>query len=199
MNRKIALTIVALTAIFNLTSLTGCANAVLVATDPRSVATVTKDQYIKRELQIAYAKDEFKPDHVSADCYNRRVLLTGQASSVAQKNKIIKIARKTDGVKKIYDYITVSPKYVSTTTDDTIITGKVKTSLFGSGSVNSNDVQVITSNGVVYLLGIIQKNQLKNMVNTAKSIEGVKSVVPLVQYKRSDTKLNFSDNEPITD
>lgn len=174
---------------------TGCATAPLVATDPRSISTTTKDQYIKRSLTITYMGDEFKKDHVSVDTYNHRVLLTGQASSYAQRNKIVKIASKTDGVNTVFDYLNVSSKYNSTTTEDTYITGKVKSLLFSTGDVNSNDVQVVTANGVVYLLGIIAKPQQKNMVEAARSVDGVRDVVPLLQYKSSDTKFNLPSSE----
>jgi osmotically-inducible protein OsmY len=172
-------------------SLTGCANAALAVTDPRSLSTVTSDQYITRDLSVKYMGSEFESDHVSATVYNHEVLLTGQASSLAQRFKIVRTAKDFDSVQKVYDYIEVSSKYVSTSTEDTYITSKVKSSLFGNGDINSNDVKIVTDNGIVYILGIIDKSQLKNMVEVTRSIDGVKKVVPLVHYKDNDSKLNL--------
>ncbi|RTL12420.1 MAG: BON domain-containing protein [Neisseriaceae bacterium] len=172
-------------------SLTGCANAALAVTDPRSLSTVTSDQYITRDLSIKYMGSEFESDHVSATVYNHEVLLTGQASSLAQRIKIVRTAKEFDSVQKVYDYVEISSKYVSTSSEDTYITGKVKSSLFGSGDINSNDVKIVTDKGVVYILGLIAKSQLENMINVTKSIDGVKKVVPLVHYKDSDSKLNL--------
>lgn len=172
-------------------SLTGCANAALAVTDPRSLSTVTSDQYITRDLSVKYMGSEFESDHVSATVYNHEVLLTGQASSLAQRFKIVRTAKDFDSVQKVYDYVEVSSKYVSTSTEDTYITSKVKSSLFGNGDINSNDVKIVTDNGVVYILGIINKSQLKNMVEVTRSIDGVKKVVPLVHYKDNDSKLNL--------
>lgn len=172
-------------------SLTGCANAALAVTDPRSLSTVTSDQYITRDLSVKYMGSEFESDHVSATVYNHEVLLTGQASSLAQRFKIVRTAKDFDSVQKVYDYVEVSSKYVSTSTEDTYITSKVKSSLFGNGDINSNDVKIVTDNGVVYILGIIDKSQLKNMVEVTRSIDGVKKVVPLVHYKDNDSKLNL--------
>lgn len=174
-------------------SLTGCANAALAVTDPRSLSTVTSDQYITRDLSIKYMSSEFESDHVSATVYNHEVLLTGQASSLVQRFKIVRTAKDFDSVQKVYDYVEVSSKYVSTSTEDSYITGKVKSSLFGSGDVNSNDVKIVTEKGVVYILGLIAKSQLENMINVTKSVDGVKKVVPLVHYKDSDSKLNLFD------
>ncbi len=172
-------------------SMTGCANAVLVATDPRSVSTVTSDQYITQSLGVKYMSDQFESDHVKATVYNHRVLLTGQVFNAQQHTLAIDQVKLFDSVEKIYDYLVVSPTFVSTSASDTYITGQVKMKLVGTSDVNSNDGKIVTDHGVVYILGIIDKSQKENMINTAKSVEGVKKVVPLLQYKNSDTKLNL--------
>lgn len=176
-------------------SMTGCANAVLVATDPRPVSTVTSDQYITQSLGVKYMSDEFESDHVKATVYNHRVLLTGQVVNDKQRNKALAEVREFDSIQKIFDYLVVSPQYISTSSEDTYITGQVKMKLIGAGNVNSNDGKIVTEHGVVYILGIIKKSQLENMLNEAKSVDGVKKVVPLVQYKDSDTKLNLPGTE----
>lgn len=176
-------------------SMTGCANAVLVATDPRSVSTVTSDQYITQSLGVKYMSDEFESDHVKATVYNHRVLLTGQVVNDKQRNKALAEVREFDSIQETFDYLVVSPKYISTSSEDTYITGQVKMKLIGAGNVNSNDGKIVTDHGIVYILGIIKKSQLENMLNEAKSVEGVKKVIPLVQYKDSDTKLNLPGTE----
>jgi len=176
-------------------SMTGCANAVLVATDPRPVSTVTSDQYITQSLGVKYMSDEFESDHVKATVYNHRVLLTGQVVNDKQRNKALAEVREFDSIQKIFDYLVVSPQYISTSSEDTYITGQVKMKLIGAGNVNSNDGKIVTEHGVVYILGIIKKSQLENMLNEAKSVDGVIKVVPLVQYKDSDTKLNLPGTE----
>ncbi|MDD3267332.1 MAG: BON domain-containing protein [Burkholderiales bacterium] len=191
MKKSLITTIGLVTIGINSIYLSGCANAALVTTDPRSISTTTSDQYIKRDLGIAYMGNDYTNDHISVDTYNHQVLLTGQVSSYQQKNKAVNKASEMNGVKKVYDYLQVSAKYNSTTMEDTEITAQVKTKLFSTSNVNSNDVQVITSNGVVYLMGIIYKPQLKNMIEVTRSVSGVKNVVPIVQYKNSDTKTNM--------
>jgi osmotically-inducible protein OsmY len=176
-------------------SMTGCANAVLVATDPRPVSTVTSDQYITQSLGVKYMSDEFESDHVKATVYNHRVLLTGQVVNDKQRDKALAEVKEFDSIQKIFDYLVVSPQYTSTSSEDTYITGQVKMKLIGAGNVNSNDGKIVTEHGVVYILGIIKKSQLENMLNEAKSVDGVKKVVPLLQYKNSDTKLNLPGTE----
>lgn len=172
-------------------SMTGCANAVLTVTDPRPVATVTSDQYITQSLGIKYMGDQFESDHIKATVYNHRVLLTGQVMNEQQHTLAIDQVKLFDSVQKIYDYLVISPVFVSTGSNDTYITGQVKTKLVGAENVNSNDGKIVTDHGVVYILGIIEKSQEANMLSVARSVDGVKKVVPLVQYKKSDSKLNL--------
>lgn len=172
-------------------SMTGCANAVLTATDPRPVTTVTSDQYITQSLGIKYMGNQFESDHIKATVYNHRVLLTGQVMNEQQHTLAIDQVKLFDSVQKIFDYLVVSPTFVSTGSSDTYITGQVKMKLVGAGNVNSNDGKIVTDHGVVYILGIIDKGQENNMLNVARSVDGVKKVVPLLQYKNSDSKLNL--------
>jgi osmotically-inducible protein OsmY len=139
--------------------------------------------------------DEFESDHVKATVYNHRVLLTGQVVNDKQRDKALAEVKEFDSIQKIFDYLVVSPQYTSTSSEDTYITGQVKMKLIGAGNVNSNDGKIVTEHGVVYILGIIKKSQLENMLNEAKSVDGVKKVVPLLQYKNSDTKLNLPGTE----
>jgi osmotically-inducible protein OsmY len=52
--------------------------------------------------------------------------------------------------------------------------------LFSKG-VSSNDVKVVTSNGTVYLMGMIDPYQAKKMTQAAREVDGVKKVVALFE------------------
>ena len=172
-------------------SLSSCANAALAVTDPRSIATVTSDQYEKRELQLKYTDNAFESDHVFVEVYNHEALLTGQVKNLIQRYKVVHVASQLDGITYVHDYLHISSKYAATTSQDTWITAKVKSNLFSTSNVNSNDVKIVTTDGVVYFLGLVQKQQLPSMLSTTKAIAGVKEVVLLVHYKNSDSKLNL--------
>lgn len=191
--KKILLTLGVIVISLNSLTLSGCASVALATTDPRTISTVTSDQYIKRDLDIIYMSNKYSHDHISADVYNHQVLLTGQVSNNTQKHNAVKEAANMNGIKRVYDYLNVSPKYNSTTMSDTTITAQVKTKLFSTSDINSNDVQIITSNSIVYIMGIIYKSQLKNMIDVTKSVSGVTAVIPIIQYKKSDTKMNIPE------
>ena len=172
-------------------ALSSCASAALAVTDPRSISTVTSDQYLKRSLQLKYNAQAFESDNIQVETYNHEVLLTGYTIGFINRYHAVKLATAMDGVTTVYDYLQVSRKYVTSATSDTLLTGKVKTALFSTSDVNSNDVKIVSSNGVVYILGIIKKTQLPKILKATRSVEGVKKVVPLLHYKSSATKLNL--------
>lgn len=176
-------------------TLTGCANAALAITDPRSITTLTDDQYIMRNLQIKYTDKEFESANIQTTVYNHEVLLNGQALNLIQRHRIVEAAKNMERVTKVYDYMYIAKTDTASTTNDTMITATVKSKLFASEDVNSNDVKIVTYAGDVYILGIIKEEQLKNMVTVASNVDGVKKVIPLVHYKTSDSKLNLPGTE----
>ena len=68
---------------------------------------------------------------------------------------------------------------------DTITTSKVKTSILG---VTSNDdslglrTKVVTENGIVYLMGLLSRQEADAVTNAARQVGGVQRVVKLFEY-----------------
>ena len=67
-------------------------------------------------------------------------------------------------------------------TNDTWLTGKVKTKLAADERVNANRVKVVTENGVVYLLGLLPRQQANDTVAIARSVYGVQKIVKVFEY-----------------
>jgi osmotically-inducible protein OsmY len=123
--------------------------------------------------------------------YNHEALLNGQVINHQHRENAVNLAKSSPNINHVYDYLYISSNYSSTSMSDTAITAGVKTALFGSSDINSNDVKIVTNNGEVFILGIIDKQQLEKMIKTAYSVDGVKKVIPLVHYKSSDSKFNW--------
>jgi osmotically-inducible protein OsmY len=172
-------------------SLSACSTVALTVTDPRSIATTTDDQYTMRDLQFKYMNHDFESDHIQITVYNHEALLNGQVINHQHRENAVNLAKSSPNINHVYDYLYISSNYSSTSMSDTAITAGVKTALFGSSDINSNDVKIVTNNGEVFILGIIDKQQLEKMIKTAYSVDGVKKVIPLVHYKSSDSKFNW--------
>ncbi|MES2296009.1 MAG: BON domain-containing protein [Pseudomonadota bacterium] len=61
--------------------------------------------------------------------------------------------------------------------DDTVLTGKVKASLFNEASIKSSEINVETFKGDVQLSGFVSSpDEAQRAVAVARSVNGVKSV-----------------------
>ena len=85
---------------------------------------------------------------------------------------------------KVYNQIIISG--VTTDlgrTDDAWITSKVKSAMLDQDGLRSSQIKVITSNGVVYLMGWVTHSQADLATNVARRVEGVQKVVKVFQYQ----------------
>ena len=112
------------------------------------------------------------------------VTLTGEASSLAQKELTAEYAKDIDNVKEVKNEMTVAKtpvKVVETMgekIDDASITAQVKSSLLSHRSTSALKTKVSTTDGVVTISGIAKNDAEKTLVTKlATDIVGVISVV----------------------
>ena len=162
----------------------GVAGTAVVATDPRSSGEVIDDNTLETKLKFKFTK--YEKSNIYVDSYSKVVLLTGQVPDQETKDKAEFAVKSTPGVKKLYDYIEIRlPQSFISRTDDSYITTKLRTKLLNIKNLSSNSVKVITTNSVVYLLGIVTPEQGKKIANAAADINGVKKVITLFIYVTS--------------
>jgi len=112
------------------------------------------------------------------------VTLTGQASSVAQKELTTEYAKDVDNVKEVNNEMTIAPApaapdaTISDKIDDASITAQVKSSLLSHHSTSAIHTGVSTTDGAVTLTGIAKNEAEKSLVTKlATDINGVTSVI----------------------
>ena len=112
------------------------------------------------------------------------VTLTGEASSLAQKELTAEYAKDIDNVKEVKNEMTVAKtpvKVVETMgekIDDASITAQVKSSLLSHRSTSALKTKVSTTDGVVTISGIAKNDAEKTLVTKlASDINGVTSVI----------------------
>lgn len=120
---------------------------------------------------------------IEVDTMNRRVTLTGDATSQAEKDLATRLAMRTDGVRSVENKIVLKPSTAPNPANaderisDTWITAKVKSSLLVSKNVDGLDLTVETKDGVVTLGGGASSAAERELaVEIAKDVKGVKSV-----------------------
>ena len=121
--------------------------------------------------------------HINITSYNRMVLLTGEASTETIKADIEKLIMGVDNVRKIFNEIAVAGNTsLASRSNDTLITSKVKARFLTERKFQINHVKIVTENEVVYLLGVVTRQEADNAAEIASSTSGVKKVVKVFEY-----------------
>jgi len=112
------------------------------------------------------------------------VTLSGEASSMAQKELTTEYAKDVEGVKEVKNQMTIAKtpakpdETIGEKIDDASITAQVKASLMAHRSTSALKTKVATTDGVVTVSGIAKNAAEKSLVTKlVTDIEGVISVV----------------------
>jgi osmotically-inducible protein OsmY len=159
------------------------AGGYLVGEDRRAANAMAEDEAI--ELRASNRITEKYPEaHINSTSYNRLVLLTGEAPTAAAKADIEQIVRGLPNVRGTFDEITVGPATaLSSRTNDSYITSKVKARFVDARKFNPVHVKVVTENSVVYLMGIVKKQEADAATEIARTTSGVRRVVRVFEYQ----------------
>lgn len=160
------------------------ATGAIVAQDRRTAGTIVDDKSIQlKTIQVIEDVSRGDPDvHVSAVCYNYRILLIGQAPTKKIRNNIAKEVATINKVKDVHNEITQhSPTSMLTRSSDSWITAKVKSEMTVTQDLNPIRVKVVTEDGVVYLMGLVSEEEEEIAVDIARHIKGVKKVVKIFE------------------
>lgn len=160
----------------------GVAVGALAVTDRRTVGTQTEDEAIEWKSQKRIA-DRFKDRaHVNVTGYNRHALITGEAYDEAMKAEIGDIVSKVENVQGVWNEMEVGPiRPLSSRSNDAYITSKVKARFVDYNQFAPNHVKVVTEGGSVFLLGIVNEREAKSAVQIARTTDGVRKVVNLLE------------------
>jgi osmotically-inducible protein OsmY len=158
------------------------ATGFIVGEDRRTVGTITEDQGI--ELKAANRIEEkIKDAHVNVTSYNRAVLLTGEVSTEAAKADAERITRAVENVRSVFNELQVSGNAsVQARTNDSVLTSKVKARFVDASKFSPVHVKVVTENGVVYLMGMVNKKEAADATEVARTTGGVRKVVRMFEY-----------------
>lgn len=159
------------------------ATGVIVAEDRRTVGTLTEDQGIEVKTSNRIG-DSLKGNvHVNVTSYNRVVLLTGEVPDAAAKEQAERIARAVENVRSVYNELAVAPvTAMSSRTNDTVITSKVKARFVDGQKFSPVHVKVVTENGVVYLMGIVKRQEASDATDITRTTSDVRRVVRMFEY-----------------
>lgn len=177
------------------TVLTGCAAAVvapllvggavvgggMVATDRRTAGIQLEDQGIEYRAAVRI-RELATLGQVSADSYNRVVLLTGEVPGTAERQKVEQAVARVENVRHVVNQIVVAANSpLSSRSADAVLATKVKATLIDAKDVPANAFRVVVSRRVVYLMGRVTPREAERGAELASRVSGAERVVKLFE------------------
>jgi osmotically-inducible protein OsmY len=162
----------------------GVATGAAVTSDQRTTGTVIEDQVIETK-----AGDFFRVDaalaqqaRISVTSYNQIALVTGQAPTEELRKRAVEYVSRVAKVRHVYNEIELrSPVTATQISSDTLLTTKVKSKLLTIRDLKSTTVKVVSENGVVYLMGLLDQPTGDAVAEVVAGVSGVRKVVKLFE------------------
>jgi len=170
----------------------GVAGSGTVAVDKRTLGTMVEDESIEWKVRAAINEAGLQQDdhhNVKVTSFNRIVLLTGQVPDEAAKGKAAAEAGRVDQVRGVHNELVVRPPTkLSRRSADAVVTGRVKIAVAAKSKLkppaNLNG-KVVTEDGVVFLMGLVTREEAEAVTAAARAVRGVRQIVRLFEYPGS--------------
>jgi osmotically-inducible protein OsmY len=150
----------------------------LMYTDRRTSGAQVEDQSI--ELKAINRLTEALGDraHINVTSYNRMLLMTGEALNEADKATAEQVVRRVENLRSVVNEVAVmGASSVTSRSNDTILSGKVKASFVDAKDLMANAFKVVTERGTVFLMGRVTEREAARATDVARSVSGVQRVV----------------------
>ncbi len=184
-----------LTAIMFFALSSACTTVLVETTGPegmvedptvRSAGAVVEDGAIETRITVNIKSQEplFRQANFNVVSHNGVVLIVGQVQNEQLRNKAADIAAEASSrIKRIHNELEVAGKTTMLSRmNDTWISTKVRTQLASNDDVPSSRIRVVTSNGNVYLMGMVSQAVGDQAALLARNVAGVAKVVKVFEY-----------------
>lgn len=159
----------------------------LAATDRHTFGAQAEDKAIVFKGETRVSRLVNGAGHVNVSSFNRRVLLTGEVRDEAMKQAVEREVAAIEGVTSVINDLEVGGiTSMTSRSNDTLITGKVKASFVDTRDLYANSIKVVTERGNVYLMGRVTPREGQLAADVASSVSGVRKVVKVFEYISDD-------------
>lgn len=173
---------------------TGCSSVLNATRDEpiadnrgtRTIGSTIDDSLIETKAAVNIAKahaDLDQGSHIVVASYNGVVLLAGQTPRSDLKQMAEQAANSVQRVKRVHNELQVlQPSSALARSNDTWLTTKIKAQMLADNSVPGSRIKVITENGIVYLLGLVTRQEGNRATSVVQGVGGVQRIVKLFEY-----------------
>ena len=186
------LSLVALTLCLGLTA--GCSSVLTATRDTpieddrgtRTFGSKIDDSLIETKVAVNVAKaspDLDKNSHIVVTSFNGIVLLAGQTPRADLKSLAEQTAGQVQRVKKVHNELQVlPPSSLLARNNDAWLTTKIKTQMLTDNAIPGSRIKIVTENGIVYMLGLVTKQEAARATSLVQGVSGVQKIVKLFEY-----------------
>jgi osmotically-inducible protein OsmY len=154
----------------------------MVATDRRTSGAQVEDEVIELKAGNRLRESIGERGQVNATSYNRVMLLTGVVNDAADKALAEQAVSRIDNVQSVVNELSIGlPRSITSRSNDALLTTKVKASFIDAKDLFSNALKVVTSQGVVYLMGRVTEREANRAAEVARGVSGVQKVVKVFE------------------
>ena len=164
-------------------SLGGCTNGALEYEDsPYSRLDDERNETLALK-NIRAAHPDLKDAHINVNSFKGYVLISGQISSEAHIELATEVVNRMRNVKQVHNELVVAgPTSIISRTNDSFLSTKVRAQLASSTDLQSNRLMVVTENGVVYLMGLVTRQEANIAVEETRQVYGIQKIVKVFDY-----------------
>lgn len=165
----------------------GAAATVMSVNDRRTTGTQTDDETTEWKAANRIPAQYKDGTHANFTSYNRMLLITGEVFNEDAKQAIGNMAAKIEGVRQVYNELVIAPTTsLSSRSNDSFIDSKVKARLVDSNQISANHIKVVTERSQTYLMGIVSEREAKVAITVARTTDGVRKVINLLEVLPDD-------------
>jgi osmotically-inducible protein OsmY len=134
-------------------------------------------------VNISKANPDLDNSHIVVTSFNGVVLLAGQTPRADLKAQAEQVAGTVQRVKTVHNELQVlQPSSLLARQNDAWLTTKIKTQMLTDASIPGSRIKVVTENGIVYLLGLLTKQEAAQATSLVQGVSGVQKIVKLFEY-----------------
>jgi len=167
----------------------GCVPAVTllaidVVRDEREPRAYWQDNKAEMDIRFSiYRNKTISDTNVSVTIWNAVVLLTGEVPDQQTIDRILDIAKSHHYTRQVVNRIELAGRTnMASRINDSWLTGRVKTALVVSGTVDPTRFKVVTERANVYLMGLVTSAEATEAVMIVRSVPGVVRVIKVFEY-----------------
>jgi osmotically-inducible protein OsmY len=175
-------------------ALSGCASTISATRDQpirdnqgtRTLGSTMDDSLIETKVAVNIAKahpDLDEKSNIVVVSFNGVVLLAGQTPRAELKDLAGKAAGSVQKVKTVHNELQVgAPSSLLARSNDALLTASIKTRLLTYTDIPGSRIKVVTENGVVFLMGLVTRQEAQRTGNAVARVNGVQKIVKVFEY-----------------